>query len=226
MTTNRREFLERVGATAVLGALPLSAMPHLAEFTTPVVAAEGWDLSWTPKLKGKKHKACFDCAEVESGYGGWRASMWEGQYQAVGGAKASDIVTVMVLRHNGALLALNQDFWTKYSVGDVEKVTHPLTQQGTARNPALLTTAQDNMPAMFDAFALPKFLERGGVALACNVALTFIASKFVAPKDGVTPEEAHKRTLGFVIPGVIVQPSGVLAAVRAQQEGCVYVKAS
>jgi hypothetical protein len=225
MTTNRREFLERVGATAVLGALPLSAMPHLAEFTTPV-SAEGWDLTWTAKLKGKKHKACFDCAEIESGYGGWRASIWEGQYQAVGGAKPGEVITVLVLRHNAALLALSQDFWTKYSVGQEEKVTHPLTQQGTDRNPVLLSTATDNIPQMFDGFALPKFLERGNVALACNVALTFIAQKFVAAKDGVSPEEAHKRILTYVLPGVSVQPSGVLAAVRSQQEGCVYVRAS
>lgn len=226
MTTNRREFLERVGATAVLGALPLSAMPHLAEFTAPPVAAEDWNLSWTAKLKGKKHKACFDCAEVESAYGVWRTSIWEGQYQSAGGAKASDVITVLVLRHNGALLALNQDFWTKYGVGGEEKVTHPLTQQGTERNPALLRTATDNIPEMFDAFALPKFLERGGVALACNVALGFIANKYIATKDGVPADEAHRRVLTYIVPGVIVQPSGVLGAVRAQQEGCVYVKAS
>jgi hypothetical protein len=226
MSTNRREFIERLGATAVLGALPLSALPHLAEFTTPTVAADDWNLTWTAKVKGKKHKACFDCAEVESAYGVWRTAIWESQYQAVGGAKPTDVITVLVLRHNAALLALSQDYWTKYNVGQEEKVTHPLTQQGTARNPALLRTATDGIPEMFDGFGLTKFLERGGVALACNVALTFIANKFVAAKDGVPPEEAHKRTLAAVIPGVIVQPSGVLAAVRAQQEGCVYVKAS
>ena len=226
MSTNRREFIERVGATAMLGALPITAMPFLAEPQPSNIAAADWDLSWTPKVKGKKHKACFDCAEIESGYGTWRSSIWEGQYQAIGGAKKTDIVTVMVLRHNAALLALKQDFWTTYGVGKAENVTHPLTQQGSERNPALLTTAEDNMPEMFDAFALPKFIERGGVVLACNVALTFIANKFVAAKDGLAPPDAHKKTLTHIIPGVIVQPSGVLAAVRAQEEGCVYVRAS
>lgn len=224
MTTNRREFIERIGTTAMLGVLPLSARPWLAEFTPPA-SAEEWDLSWTGKLKGKKHKACFDCAEIESGYGGWRASIWENQYQAMGGAKRSDVQTVLILRHNAALLALQQDFWTTYAVGREEKVMHPVTQQGSERNPLLLTTAADNIPEMFDAFALPKFVARGGVVLTCNLALSFLANKYVA-KGGVTPEEAHKRILSAVLPGVIVQPSGVLAAVRAQQEGCVYVKAS
>lgn len=224
MTTNRREFIERIGATAMLGALPMS-MPHLAEFEPLNVTAEDWDLSWTAKLKGKKHKACFDCAEIESGYGGWRASIWENQYQAAGGAKRADIITVLVLRHNAALLALRQEFWNTYAIGKEQKVTHPLTQQGSERNPLLLTTATDSIPETFDGFALPKFLARGGIVLACNVALGFIANKYIA-KDGVTPEEAHKRILTAVSPGVIVQPSGVIAAVRAQEEGCVYVRAS
>ena len=226
MTTNRREFIERVGAGAMLGALPLSVLPRLAEFAPP--AAEGeWDLAWTAKVKGKKHRACFDCAEIESGYGTWRASIWEGQYQAVGGAKRPEVVTVLVLRHNAALLALNEDFWKTYNVGKAENVTHPITQQGSERNPSLLRTATDsNLPEMFDSFALPLFMSRGNVALACNVALTFIANKFVAAKDGLSPADAHKKTLTYIVPGVSVQPSGVLAAVRAQQEGCVYVKAS
>jgi len=38
--------------------------------------------------------------------------------------------------------------------------------------------------------------------------------------------EAQKRAVAGLIPGIILQPSGVFAAVRAGQAGCVYVKAS
>lgn len=226
MTTNRREFIERVGATAMMGALPLSAFPRLAEFEPlPVTPVEDWDVSWTAKLQGKKHKACFDCTEIENGFGPWRSVIWANQYEAAGGAKPAEMQTVLVLRHTAALLALTQDFWTSYGVGKSENVTHPITQQSSDRNPSLMTTS-DGIPAAFDHFALPRFLARGGVALVCNLALGVYAQKYVAAKDKVAPDEAHKRILAAVIPGCIVQPSGVLATIRAQQEGCVYVKGS
>lgn len=225
MPTNRREFIERLTATAMLGTVPLSALQPGAEmFTSPSVSLEEWDLSWIAKLKGKQHKACFDCAEPESGFGVWRASMWEGQYQAVLGTKPSDSITVLILRHGAAVLALRQEMWAKYSIGAESKITHPLTQQGTERNPALLGTA-DGLPENFAALTLPSFMARGGVVLACAVALQFWSAN-VAKKDNVSPEEAFKRTRAGVIPGIIVSPSGVFAAVKAQQEGCVYVHAS
>src|SRR5438128_815718 len=81
MTSNRREFIEHLGATAMLGALPLTTMPSVLQAfgEPPKSSAEEFDFTCTAKLKGKKHKACFDCAEVESGYGVWRAGMWEPQ---------------------------------------------------------------------------------------------------------------------------------------------------
>ena len=88
MTTNRREFIERLGATAMLGALPITALhPLVPTSESAAGSAEGWDFSWTNALKGKKHKALFDCTEVESGYGVWRASIWENQYHEALGAK-------------------------------------------------------------------------------------------------------------------------------------------
>ena len=119
MTTNRREFIEHLGATAMLGALPLATAPAalraLAEYAP--VSADEFDLTWTNKLKGKTHKAVFDCAEIESGYGVWRAGMWEGQYHAVVGAKPSETATVLVLRHAALVLGFLQDFWDKYANG-------------------------------------------------------------------------------------------------------------
>lgn len=225
MTTNRREFIEHVGAAAMLGAFPLAGLRDLRLSEAGNVALEDWDLSWTAKIKGKKHKACFDCTEIESGFGPFRGTVWASQYQAMGGAKPSDTQTVLVLRHNAAVLALKQDFWNTYAVGKGESVTHPITQQSSDRNPSLFTAAAGDVPAAFDYFALPKFIERGGIVLACNLALGHFAHKYVA-KDGVSAEEAHKRIIAGLQPGVIVQPSGVLAAVRAQEEGCVYVKGS
>jgi len=227
VTTNRREFIERLGATAMLGALPLTTMnPALHEFLQPPsTSPEDFDFSWTNKLKGKAHKAIFDCAEIESGFGVWRAGMWEGQYQATQNAKPSETATVLVLRHAALVLGLQQAFWDKYSIGPDDKVTHPLTQQGTTMNPALLSSSRNEIPAQFDALMLPAFLAKGGIVLACNVALQFF-SMGLAKKQGITDDEARKLTVAALLPGVILQPSGVFACVKAQEAGCHYVRAS
>ena len=227
MTTNRREFIERLGATAVLGVVPI---PALGAFETPgeppmPQGTQQWDFSWTTGLKAKKHKALFDCAEVESGYGVWRASIWEGQYQEALGAKPAELRTVLVLRHNAVVLAFQQSLWDQAKIGSESKVTHPVTMQATERNPALMTAARNEVPQQFDAFALPNFMSRGGIVLACNLALQFFAAGWAA-KGGITSEEAARRATAALVPGVKLMPSGVMACVRAQQEGCVYVKAS
>ena len=228
MTTNRREFIEHLGATAMLGVVPASAIRALASPEPSASApsqAPAWDFSWTKSLQGKKHRALFDCAEVESGFGVWRASIWEGQYQEALGAKAADIRTVLVLRHNAVVLAFKQDLWDQAKIGAESKVTHPLTQQGTDRNVALLSSARNEIPAQFDAFALPNFISRGGIVLACNLALQFFASGWAA-KGGITAEEATKRATASLVQGVYLMPSGVMACMKAQEEGCQYVKAS
>ena len=39
-------------------------------------------------------------------------------------------------------------------------------------------------------------------------------------------EEARKQAIAFMVPGVILQPSGVFAALHAQDAGCKYLRAS
>jgi hypothetical protein len=227
MTTNRREFIEHLGATAMLGALPLTAMPagmrSLLEYAPPVL--DDFDLSWTNKLNGKAHKAVLDCAEIESGFGVWRAGMWEGQYLATNQAKPGELATVLVLRHKAFVLALQQSMWDSHGIGGEDKVTHPITQQSTDRNPVLLSASRNEIPAQFDPLMLPNFIAKGGIALACAVAMQFFSGA-VAKKAGISEEEARKRVVAALVPGVVLQPSGVFACIRAQEAGCAYVRAS
>jgi hypothetical protein len=225
MTTNRREFIERLGATAMLGTLPVASLPPFLRSEEAVPNAESWDFSWTNTLKGRKHKGLFDCTEIESGHGVWRASIWESQYEEALGAKRADIITVLVLRHRAVVLGLQQELWDKVGIGAAEKVTHPVTQQSTERNPALLTASRNEVPERFDAFALPNFIRRGGIVLACNLALQNAAGRW-AQKAGIPAEEASRSFVAGLVPGVVLMPSGILACVKAQEEGCHYVKAS
>lgn len=226
MTTNRRDFLEHLTATAMLGAIPLSSL-RIGDVELPQIGApraEEFDMSWTAKLAGKKHKAAMDCAEHENGIGVIRSSMWENQYVSTLGAQRADIQTVLILRHNASVLGLTQAMWDKYGIGAQKGVKNPMTDKDTTQNPALLTAA-DGIPANIAGMLLRPFMERGGIVLVCHAALRNWSAT-VARKDGVSAEEALTRTLAGVIPGVVVQPSGIFAAVRAQQEGCAYVAAS
>lgn len=221
----RRDFLERLGATALLATMPITP-DALRRIATPSIeqAAEEWDLSWVDRVRGK-YRACFDVPEIDSGYGVWRASLWVQQYSDVLKVKPQDCSPVLVLRHNGIALAMTQAFWDKYDVAKKNPVLHPITQQGTDRNPALLSSARSEVPADFDAVALDKYIARGGIALACNLALDDMI-ELVSKKDGTTGDVARKTAIAGFVPGVVLQPSGVFAALRAQDAGCKYLRAS
>ena len=45
-------------------------------------------------------------------------------------------------------------------------------------------------------------------------------------KDKVDQAEAEKRAKARIIPGVILQPSGFFAVLKAQDEGCKYMMGS
>ena len=228
MDTNRRQFLERLGATtAALAVLPapVGAFAH-ALGASSVAGGEPnaqWDTTWVRRLGGK-YRAVFDVPEVESAYGVWRATIWAKQYADVLKAPAREMSSAVVLRHNAIVLAMRQEYWDKYGVGEEKKVLHPITQQVTDRNPALLTAP--DLPEPYAQFSLGKYLERGGIVLACNLALHDVVDTIVA-KDKVSPEEARKQALAWMVPGVILQPSGVFATLYAQDAGnAKYIRAS
>jgi hypothetical protein len=228
MTTNRREFLGQLTSAGMLGVLPMSigSMAGAIEenVLTAGARAEDWDLGWTKKIN-TKYRAIFDVPEIECGYGVWRASFWEFQYQQTLNVQPKDMTAVLVLRHNGIVLAMNQAFWDKYQIGKEKKVIHPVTEAPTDRNPALLSSARNEQPANFDAMALDKFMARGGIALACNLAFADVVNTIVKA-DKVSEADARKQAIGMLVPGVVLQPSGVFAAVHAQDLGCKYLRAS
>ena len=229
MHPNRREFVDRlaVGAAAFAGiGAGVAGFPSRLEAAGISLGQPSpWDTQWPNRLTGGV-RAIFDVPEVESGFGVWRASMWSMQYDQAGVAPAADCSTALVLRHNAIILAMSQEYWDKYDVAKEWSVKHPLTDQPTTRNPALLG-APDGLPEPFAGFGLRGFHRRGGVTLACDLALgAYIVPKIVQV-DGVTPEIARARAVGFLVPDVILQPSGVFAVLLAQQKKqAAYIRAS
>ena len=139
-------------------------------------------------------------------------------------APMSDIKPSIVLRHNAIVLAMQQSFWDKYRIGAAKKVTHPLTGEATDRNPVLLGE-KDGIPAPFNQASLTNQLSHGVVVLACNLALQDCVD-LITKTDKIDAAEARKRALGYLVPGVILQPSGVFAVTLAQEAGASYVKAT
>ncbi len=225
MTTTRRDFLERIaGGALLLGSMPEALYAASLVQSGPAIPAETWDLTWVNRLTGK-YKAVMDVPEVDSAYGVWRATIWARQYAEVMVAKPADCSSVLVMRHNGIALAMTQAFWDKYELAKKHKPIHPVTEAPTDRNPALMSSTRNEQPAMFDDFALDKFIARGGVALACNLAFGDCVAR-VAAQDKLSEDAARTKAISMMVPGVILQPSGIFAAIRAQQAGCAYVRAS
>ena len=223
--TRRREFIQHAASRATaLAAVPVWLGPGILSPRQDAGAtSDEWDLAWTSRLRGK-HKAVFDVAEVESGFGVYRAAAWAGQYMDVLKATPADLSLVVILRAHAVVLALQQPFWDKYEVGRARRVTHPVTLRETTKNPVLLDES-DGLPAPLANAALPKQLGRGVIALACNLALQSWIDVIKA-KRKVSEEEARKEALAALVPGVILQPSGVFAATLAQEHGCAYIRAS
>ncbi len=215
MSTNRRRFLESAAANAAaLAIMPAAALAAMPRGVPEPQAAEDWDLSWTSKLK-EKHAAIFDCTEPESGNGVWRASIWKKQTAEVTKASPADLVPVIVLRHDAIILAMQQSFWDKYGIGTLKNVTDPQTSAPTQNNP-VLSAGESGLRSQMD---------HGAVVLACNMALQDCIS-MIAANDKVGRDEATRRALAYLIPGVILQPSGVFAVIHAQNSGANYIKAS
>jgi hypothetical protein len=224
MTLNRRTFLGAAALNAAaLATLPGPVFANVPRDLTAIDTTDDWDVSWSAKLNGK-YKAVFDNTDVESGYGVWRASAWAGQYADVLKAAPADLSSVIVLRHNAIVLAMQQAFWDKYGIGASKKVTHPLTGMSTEKNPALLDE-KDGLPEPFNKAGLVKQIGRGVTVLACNMALADCVD-LIAKADKIDAVEARKRAIAYLVPGVILQPSGVFAVTRAQEAGASYVKAS
>lgn len=224
MTVNRRTFLGAAAVNAAaLASMPGSLFANVPRDIAATYSIDDWDVSWPGKLSGK-HKAVFDNAEIESGYGVWRAAAWARQHMEVLKAPMKDVTPAIVLRHNAIVLAMQQPFWDKYGIGASKKVTHQLTGEATDRNPVLLGE-KEGIPAPFNQATVTNQMSHGVVVLACNLALQDCVD-LITREDKVDAAEARKRALAYMVPGIILQPSGVFAVTLAQEAGASYVKAS
>lgn len=250
MSSDRRSFLKRAG----LSAAALSAAPAIASAERSHTGHTGhsqpdhctklglgsfrrsvsgelqsliiqppspWDLTWPGKITGK-YRAMFDIDEVADGIGVYRAGLWAAQYSMGFGASEADLSKVLVVRHNAVPLLMIQDFWTNYNVGEALKIKNDdgsIVKHNPVLPPSDAAGGSNGNP-----FTLDVLIGQGAIVLGCGLAFGMISS-LVAKQDKISLSVAYTKATTMLVPGVIMQPSGIFANVLAQEHGCVFVNA-
>ena len=234
MSSNRRIFLK----TAGLSAAALASAPSVLHAAEPSslgsdrvaeeleaseqAQQETWDISWAKRVTGK-HKAMFDVPEIEGGVGIFRAGIWGQQYTDVLKLSPGDLSTVIVIRHAAIPLAMTSEFWATYGLGKSLKIKDDKGKKWTMVNPMLSTPSTDPKVASSN-YLLDKQIAKGAIALGCNLAFRQMVS-IVAKQDKLSPTAAREKAKTFLVPGLIMQPSGIFANVMAAEAGCAFVNA-
>jgi len=234
MSTPRRRFISWLGSASLLG---VATRPALEPLTRRQNAAdahrdtlrdahadaveEEWDMSWTARVSGR-YKAVFDSPELSEGVALNRADAWCDQYKEVYGAARGEMSPVLVLRHSGFMLAMNDEFWTDMEVGKELRLRDDKGRKWMRTNP-VSGSSSSGTPKPGE--SIPAFIAAGGIVLACGWTFGGAAMR-IAKREKIDKAAALTRARAMMIPGVILQPNGIFAALRAQEAGCSYVLAS
>lgn len=241
---HRRGFLGRLasGTLALAGLATLDASPAraatlLAGGDPTAGGASGdagspYDDRWTDRVRAARHKAVFDSPDVNDGLGLLQPWIYRAGYRAALQAAPDEVVPVVVLRHAGTALAMDDALWAKYAFGTDRKITDPATNKPAVRNPWARRREGEPADPTFEAVlggpidpTVAGLLATGGIVLACEVAMKSFSRGLAKKLDGDAQAIFAELRAG-VIPGVIVQPSGVYATTRAQEAGCTFMRSN
>jgi len=235
---SRRRFM-------ITGGLAALGFPRLAAAETPegfgnvqqaigperfpgleAEVAADWDMTWVERVTGT-YRMVFDAPEIAEGTVLHQARVYRSGYSEVHGTKDADTTAVLVIRHAAIPIVANDRLWDELELGKKFKVKDAETGKDARRNPFL----NANVPRgakhalIWPDGGLDTLIERGSIALACNLALFRLVS-MIAKHDRIENQAARQKALGNLVPGVIVQPSGIFAVARAEAAGCDYIRAT
>ena len=132
---------------------------------------------------------------------------------------------MIVLRHMGTMIALNDSLWEKYGLGERAKLNDPETKKPTTRNLFVRANATGKDALVPPEATIEGLLASGAVILACNKASMHLATQ-MAEKQKRDVEEVKAEVRAGIVPGVLLQPSGIYATLRAQDVGCSFIKST
>jgi hypothetical protein len=214
----RRTFLERLALGA--GAFAAAALSN----ATPLAAFEShrarrqpgpWSDAWLQRLTGK-HRQFFDAVTPNDGFALAFAAAFLNLNHEAYGLTDKDLTAVVGLRHVAMPLALPDELWARYQIGEALQFKDPATGGPATRNPYLHA---DGAPR--PGSDIPALVNRGVVFTVCNVALTTLSGEF-AKNAGVSKDAAKAEWASHLLPGMTLVPVGVMAANLAQEHGCTY----
>jgi hypothetical protein len=165
----------------------------------------------------------FDSPSADSGAALFRAVAWCDMYKDLYGTERSEMSPVVVFRHSAMPMIMTNAYWETYEVGKTQKWRDDNGKKWAITNP--LSTGGAQLTAGQAKYKIETFLAGGGIVLACNWAFGGIVST-VREKDNLDQAAARTKALSLMVPGVILQPNGIFAALRAQEAGCKYILAS
>src|SRR4051812_43752894 len=126
---DRRDFLARAATAGLAAALPLSVAAGETQRDARGASDDAkWDFSWTGRLRGES-RAVFDSPEINEGSAVYRAALWREQLKAVYGTPIEDVTPVVVLRHEGIALAMDDEYWDHFDIGKAAKLKDPATKK-------------------------------------------------------------------------------------------------
>lgn len=230
----RRGFLARLasGTLALTGLAAVSKTADAAPLALAPARGTGeFDDSWTRKVQAAMHKSVFDSPEINDGLALFQAWIFRAGYKAALDDEAADVLPVVVLRHAATVLAFDDALWAKYRIGGARNVTDPATKQPAVRNPWARPRAGETSDSPVAALlpgidpTVEGLVKSGAVVLACDLALRNFA-RGVAARSGGDADAIATELRAGVIPGVILQPSGVYASIRAQEVGAAFMRST
>jgi hypothetical protein len=226
VTPRRRDFLSWLGSTSFFAAAgapgrfptnPVANAPH------PPPVEETFDVSWADRVQGR-FRAVFDSPDISEGAALFRAMIWCEQYKSVYGTIRSEMSPVLVLRHTAIHLAMDDGYWKRFNIGKDLKLKSAEGKKWVETNPIRVT--QPGLPEKFANYNLEHFMAEGGIVLACHLALLAEVVEKFKKEDKLEDGAAEQRAREHLVPGVILQPSGVFGVLRAEEAGCRYILAS
>jgi intracellular sulfur oxidation DsrE/DsrF family protein len=236
-STPRRDFIGTLAASAITFAGVACAAPAAAIQTatapatgasragnTRPVAPTRWDNSWFDRLTAK-HKAVFDTSEiVENTVGGPGQAVRyiNGVHEALE-ASYSDVQTVVVIRHKAIPFIFNDAMWAKYNIAELSIVK---TESGAWATKNDIATGSSRASGDDKPQAnIPWLTTHGHVVLGCNLATMAFTSR-IASKTKGDSSAIYEELKANLVPGVVLQPNGIYAVLRAQEAGCAFMRAS
>lgn len=232
----RREFIGQLATAAAAlaatacvsgGALNAAAATPAPKDPLPKLTPQPplpnieFDDAWTNRLTGK-YRAVFDSPDIEDGTAVFNAYAYMKGFQDMYNLADADVNAVVVIRHRAIPMALDDEMWSRYQLGEYTKIKEFGSDRWATRNPFLNAPPGDTEDA---AYAMSALTRRGVIFLGCAMATQGMAG-ILAHRSGDKADAMFDELRRHLIPGLTLQPSGIFAVMRAQAAGCHYMRST